>query len=229
MYWLATPEDQTENSFIRRFSPRYWTLNFPRPMMASTVTTGFDSLVVDLTFYRYEDLCGLIWDTVDIIDHPFHQYETARDYSHTVLSFRWQSSNVKTLDGLNSPTLTIEGQDQNGAARTWFVRLWNYAVGTSEDAVITLDFDTLAGGFLHPSEADPVYPVDIDRMFISIVPQAFDGITTGPLPSAIEAQVTVSQIKVTGPTSTLKVGDGYVQTHDLRIANGYDDVTTLRP
>ena len=21
MYWLATPEDQTENSFIRRFSP----------------------------------------------------------------------------------------------------------------------------------------------------------------------------------------------------------------
>jgi len=88
MYWLATTGDQTENSFIRRFSPRYWTINFPRPMMASTVTTGFDSLVVDLVFYRYEDLCGLIWNTVDTIDHPFHRYETNLDYSHTVLSFR---------------------------------------------------------------------------------------------------------------------------------------------
>ncbi|MCK5424798.1 MAG: DUF2460 domain-containing protein [Emcibacter sp.] len=229
MYWLATPDDQTANNFIRRFSPRYWTINFPRPMMASTVTTGYDSLVIDLVFYRYEDLCGLIWDSTDTIDHPFHQYETRRDYSHTILSFRWQSSNVMNLDMLNSPTLTIEGRDQNGAARTWFVRMWNYAVGTAEDSVITLDFDALAGGFLHPSEADPVYPEDIDRMFISMVPQAFDGVTTGPLPSAVEAQVTVSDIKVTGPTSTLKIGDGYVQPHDLRIANGYDDVTTLAP
>ena len=229
MYWLATSEDQTENSFIRRFSPRYWTINFPRPMMASTVTTGYDSLIVDLVYYRYEDLCGLIWDSLDTIDHPFHQYETSRNYSNTILSFRWQSSNVMTLDALNSPTLTIEGRDQNGSARTWYVRLWNYAVGTNEDAVITLDFDTLAGGYLHPSEADPVHPADIDRMFISMVPQAFDGVTTGPLPSAVEAQVTVSDIKVTGPTSTLKIGDGYVQTHDLRIANGYDDVTTLAP
>ncbi|PCI43356.1 MAG: TIGR02217 family protein [Alphaproteobacteria bacterium] len=229
MYWLAKAEDQTENSFIRRFSPRYWTINFPRPMMASMVTTGFDSLVIDLVFYRTEDLCGLIWDSVDSIDHPFHRYETARDYSHTVLSFRWQSTNIKELDGLNSPTLTIEGRDQNGAARTWFVRLWNYAVGSREDAVITLDFNTLAGGFLHPSEADPVYPADIDRMFISMVPQAFDGTTTGPLPGAVEAQVMVSDIKVSGPTSTLKVGDGYVQPHALRIANGYDDVTTQAP
>ncbi len=229
MHWLATGADQTDTSFIRRFIPRYWTLNFPRPMMASTVTTGVDSLVVDLVFYRFEDLCGLIWDSVDTIDHPFHQYETSRDYANTILSFRWQSTNIKTLEGLNSPTLTIEGRDQSGVSHTWFVRLWNYAVGTNEDAVITLDFDNLDGGFLLPAEADPVYPKDIDRMFISMVPPAFDGTTTGPLSSAVEAQVTVSDIKVTGPTSTLKIGDGYVQPHSLRLANGYDDVTTLAP
>ncbi len=229
MYWLATPEDQTDHSFIRRFSPRYWSVNFPRPMMASAVTTSFDSLVVDLVFYRYEDLCGLIWETEDVIDHPFHQYESNKDYSHTILSFRWQSSNVMPLDLLNSPTLTIEGRDQNGLAHTWYVRLWNYAVGSPQDAVITLDFDNLAGGFLHPSEADPVYAGDIDRMFISMVPEAFDGFTTGPLPSAVEAQVTVSELEVTGPTSTLKVGDGYIQPHDLRIANGYDDMTNITP
>jgi len=229
MYWLAQAGDQTDSSFIRRFSPRYWTVNFPRPMMASVVSTGYDSLAIDLVFYRYEDLCGLIWDSVDSIDHPFHQYETRRDYAHTILSFRWQGTNIKALDGLNSPTLTIEGRDQNGAAHTWYVRLWNYAVGTVQDAVVTLDFDNLDGGFLLPAEADPVYPSDIDRMFISMVPPAFDGTTTGPLPVAVEGQVIISALKVTGPTSTLKVGDGYVQPHNLHIANGYDDVATLTP
>jgi len=229
MYWLALAQDQTDSSFIRRFSPRYWTVNFPRPMMSSVVTTGYDSLTVDLVFYRYEDLCGLIWDTVDSIDHPFCQYETRRDYAHTVLSFRWQSTNIKTLEGLNSPTLTIEGRDQTGVARTWYVRLWNYAAGTMADAVITLDFDKLDGGFLLPAEADPVYPSDIDRMFISMVPPTFDGITTGPLPATVEGQVIISALTVTGPTSTLKIGDGYVQPHNLRIANGYDDVASLTP
>jgi len=197
--------------------------------MASVVTTGYDSMVVDLVFYRYDDLCGLIWDSVDSLDHPFHQYQTRRDYSHTTLTFRWQGSNVRALDVVNSPTLTIEGRDQTGAARTWYVRLWNYAVGTAQDAVITLDFDTLDGGFLLPSQADPVYPADIDRMFISMVPPAFDGAATGPLPTAVEGQVIISALKVSGPTSTLKIGDGYVQPHNLRIANGYDDVVTQTP
>ncbi|MCF8473071.1 MAG: DUF2460 domain-containing protein [Emcibacter sp.] len=229
MYWIATTEDQTDTSFVRRFSPRYWTVNFPRPMMASVITSGYNSLVIDLVFYRYEDLCGLIWESEDLFDHPFHRYETRKNYAHTVLSFRWQSSNIKTLDLLHSPTLTIEGRDQNGGARTWYVRLWNYAIGTVDDAVITLDFDNLAGGYLHPAEADPVYPADIDRMFISMVPSDFDGITTGPLPGAVEGRVILSDIKVTGPTSTLKVGDGFVKPHNLRMANGYDDVTNLTP
>lgn len=229
MYWLAGEGDQTDKGFIRRFSPRFWTLNFPRPMMASLITTGFDSLQIDLTYYRHEDLCGLIWQTEDTLDHPFHRYQTRRDYRYTVLQFRWQSSGLRPLDGLYSPTLTIEGRDSGGVPRVWYVRLWNYAVGGPEDAVITLDFDALAGGFLHPAEADPVWPQDIDRLFISMVPPEFDGVTTGPLPSARDSQVILSQITVTGPTSTLKIGDGYVSPHDLRIANGYDDVYNQTP
>ncbi|WP_417624772.1 TIGR02217 family protein [Paremcibacter congregatus] len=229
MYWLAGESDQTDQGFIRRFSPRFWTLNFPRPMTASLITTGFDSLQIDLTYYRHEDLCGLIWQTEDTLDHPFHRYHTRRDYRHTVLQFRWQSSGLRPLDGLHSPTLTIEGRDSEGGPGVWYVRLWNYAVGGPEDAVITLDFDALAGGFMHPAEADPVWPQDIDRLFISMVPPEFDGVTTGPLPSARDSQVILSQITVTGPTSTLKIGDGYVSPHDLRIANGYDDVYNQTP
>jgi len=229
MYWLAEQKDQTEISTIRRFSPAYWTVNFSRPMMASVVSTGVDSMKIDLIFYRKEDLCGLIWESDDLYDHAFGQYETRRDYSDTRLSFRWQSQGIIVLDQLNGPTLTIEGRDQNGAARTWYVRLANYAVGSPEDAVISLDFDALDGGYLLPTEADPVYPADIDRLFISMVPPEYDGLATGPLLNVQEASVTITDLKVEGSTSTLKRGGGYVKPHQLRIANGYDDVYNLTP
>ena len=36
---------------VKRFDARYWTVNFPRPMMASVVTTAPDALRVDALFY----------------------------------------------------------------------------------------------------------------------------------------------------------------------------------
>ncbi|RME61845.1 MAG: TIGR02217 family protein, partial [Alphaproteobacteria bacterium] len=235
MHWLATSADALRTAFIKRFDPRFWTVNFPRPMMASVTTQGTDGLAVDLLFYRKEDLAGLIWESEDTRDHPLLAYETARDYRGVMLSFRWQSSGIRDLAGLNGPTLTIEGRDQAGAARTWFVRLWNYAVGSPEDAVVTLDFDALDGGFSLPGEADPVFAGDIDRMFISMVPPAFDGTSTGPLESApgvfasVSGTVTVSAITVDGPASTIALNDAYVPPHGLRLSNGYDDSLNLTP
>ena len=57
------------------------------------------------------------------------------------------------LDAVNGPVLTIEGRDAAGEARAWYVRLWNYAVGHAEDAVVALDFASARGGFLLPGEA----------------------------------------------------------------------------
>ena len=37
---------------ISRFDPRFWTVNFPRPMMAAVTTTAPDALRVDAVFYR---------------------------------------------------------------------------------------------------------------------------------------------------------------------------------
>ncbi|WP_321397398.1 DUF2460 domain-containing protein [Emcibacter sp.] len=229
MYWLATEQDQPETNWIRRFSPRYWTVNFPRPMVASVVTNGVDALKCDMVFYRREDLCGLIWESEDRHDHPLLRYVTSRDYRHTVLSFRWQSSGVVNLEGLHGPTLTIEGRDQEGSPHVWYVRLANYAEGQAEDALIRLDFDDLAGGFELPQEADPVWPGDIDRLFISLVPPGYDGNATGPLENPVEAEVSISDIRVEGSTSTLEVGDIYVKPHSLRICNGYDDCYHMTP
>lgn len=235
MFWLASAADQREQTHIRRFSPLYWSVNFPRPMMASVVTTGPDSLSVKLRFLKHDDLAGLIWESADTIDHPLLAYETKRDYSGTQLSFRWQATGLKTLDAINGPTLTIEGRDAGGSPRTWFVRLWNYAVGDPADAVITLDFDQLDGGFILPGEADPVYPHDIGRMFISLVADVYDPLNDGPIElspgiyAARDASVTISGITVTGPGAVLAAGDGHVRVHGLKLANGYDDTFNITP
>ena len=126
-YWLAPSRDGQEFSYIQRFDPRFWTVNFPRPAMASVVTTGPDSLQLDVELHHEGELVGLIWDSEDTLDHPLLAYQTDRDYSFTTLSFRWVSEGVIPLDEVNGPTLTIEGYDELDQPRTWFVRLWNYA------------------------------------------------------------------------------------------------------
>jgi len=227
MGWRLAAE-RTETAHLKRFDARFWTVDFPRPMMASVVTTGPRALRVDAVFYRRDDLAGLIWAAEDRWDHPLTGYETDRDFRDCVLRFRWRSQGVLPLDAVHGPTLTIEGRDAAGNARAWYVRLWNYAVGTAEDAVVTLDFARLDGGFLLPGEADPVWAGNVDRMFVSLVPPGYDP-AGGMLPAGVEGWVTLSDIACDGAGSVLALGDAMVPAHGLRIATGYDDAYNLTP
>lgn len=235
MFWLSDVNDKNEERYIKRFDPRFWTVNFPRPMMAAVTVAAPGAMTVKLVFYRNNDLSGLIWESIDHYDHPLLGYETRKDYSRTKLQFRWQSSNIRALDEVYGPTLTIEGRNSDGASRTWYVRLWNYAVGDPDDAIITLDFDNLDGGFSLPGDADPVYPNDIDRLFISMVPPSYNGVLDGPIQSPpgtyvqVDGQVTISEVKTSGSGSSLKIGDLHVRPHRLRLANGYDDTYNVTP
>jgi uncharacterized protein (TIGR02217 family) len=223
-YWLANSDGNQHKGVIKRFDPRFWSINFPRPMMAALTTTAPDALRVDAVFYNQDDLAGLIWEAEDRFDHPLLAYETARDFRGCRLSFDWQASNIAALAAINGPTLTIEGRDAAGAARSWFVRLANYAVGNR----ISLDFAALNGGFLLPDEADPVFAGDIDRLFISLVPPGFSA-SGGVLAAPIEASLSLTNIRCDGPASVLSVGDVIVPAHDLAIASGYDDSYNLAP
>jgi uncharacterized protein (TIGR02217 family) len=227
-YWLADRRTVQDVGVIKRFDPRFWTVNFPRPMMASVVTTAPDALRVDAVFYGKADLAGLIWWAEDTHDHPLLAYDTDRDFRGCRLRFRWKSGGVLPLDAVWGPTLTIEGRDASGAPRAWYVRLWNYADGSPTDAVVTLDFDQLAGGFLLPSEADPVWVGDIDRLFISLVAPGYDG-SAAPLPAPVEGWAELSGIRCDGARSVLTIGDVLLPPHDLRIATGYDDCYNLTP
>ncbi len=228
-FWLASERTVQSEGVISRFDPRFWTVNFPRPMMASVVTTAPDALRVDAVFYTEGDLAGLIWEAEDRFDHPLLKYETARDFRGCRLRFRWRSGGVIALDAVNGPVLTIEGRDAAGGPRAWYVRLWNYAGGSPEDAVVSLDFANLDGGFLLPGEADPVWAGDVDRMFVSLVPPGFVAGSSAPLAAPVEAWVELTDIACDGPGAVLAIGDVVVPEHGLEIASGYDDSYNLTP
>jgi uncharacterized protein (TIGR02217 family) len=228
-FWLTSAHKGQETDWIQRFDPRFWTVNFPRPMMASVVTNAADGLRVDATFLTAGDLAGLIWDSLDTLDHPLLGYATNRDYSRTTLSFRWRSGGIVPLDAVNGPTLTIEGRDASGAAHTWYVRLWNFASGSNVDAQIVLPFSSLFGGWAAGSGADPVYPSAIDRMFISLVPPGYSAGSTTALASPVDAWVELTTIQCFGDHGMLKIGNAFVPPHGLAVATAYDDCVNQTP
>ena len=226
-FWLADQRRGQESDWIQRFDPRFWTVDFPRPMMASVLVRGPGWLRADCEFHHEGELAGLIWASEDTIDHPLVAYATDRDYSHTVLRFRWMSSRLAPLDQPNGPTLTIEGRDAAGEPRTWYVRLWNYATGTPEDAWIELPFSALESGWELPGE--PVHPADIDRMFISLVPQGHVPGSDARLAEPVSGYVNLVDISCHGSRATVEIGDVMLPPHGERIATGYDDCYNQTP
>ena len=225
-FWLASEPRVTAP--LKRFDPVYWTVDFPRPMVAAVCTTGPHALRIDAVFYRKNDLAGLIWASADVHDHALLRYSADRDYRECRLCFRWRSAGVLPLDAVNGPTLTIEGRDAAGEPRAWYVRLWNYAEGTPEDAIVSLDFGSLDGGFLLPGEADPVWAGDVDRMFVSLVAPGYDA-SDAALAAPVEGWIELADIVCDGAGSVLTVGDVIVPPHGLGIATGYDDLYNLTP
>jgi uncharacterized protein (TIGR02217 family) len=225
-FWLAREREGQETDYIQRFDPRFWTVDFPRPAMASVVTTAPDALRATVEFHRKGDLAGLIWASEDTLDHPLLAYDTDRDYSRTTLAFRWRSSGVIPLDAVNGPTLTIEGRDAAGASRSWYVRLWNYAAGSPEDAQVELPFSALAGGW---DATDPVHPADIERMFISLTPPGYVPGDESLLPARADGWAELDGIDCQGHRPMLTLGDVLLPPHAVQLAMGYDDAYNQTP
>ena len=226
-FWLARKRSGQHSDHIQRFDPRFWTVNFPRPMMASVVTTAADALRVECSFHHEGELAGLIWESEDTLDHPLLAYETRSDYAHCVLRFRWRSGAVLALDVPHGPTLTIEGRDAEGRKRAWYVRLWNYASGSPTDAQIELRFSELESGFSLPGEA--IHPHDIERMFISLAPQGYVEGSEAVLPTRVDGWAEMSAIGCEGAGAMLAIGDVLIPAHGEQIATAYDDSFNQTP
>ncbi|MBY6127184.1 DUF2460 domain-containing protein [Qipengyuania aquimaris] len=226
-FWLASERRRQHSDWIPRFDPRFWTINFPRPMMASVVTTAHDAMRLDLEFYHEGELAGLIWDSEDTLDHPLLAYETRKDYAHCILRFRWKSSGLVPLDQPNGPTLTIEGRDASGTPRSWYVRLWNYAEGTPTDASIELPFSKLQSGYTLPGEA--IHAGDIDRMFISLAPVGYVEGSSNRLPARRSGWAEMTGISCEGEVAMLEIGDVMIPAHGEQMATAYDDAFNQTP
>lgn len=229
-FWLAQQRTVQDSGWIQRFDPRFWTVNFPRPMLAAATVPAPDALRVDVTFLTRGDLAGVIWESEDRFDHPLLAYATDRDYARTTLSFRWRSAGVLPLDDGNGPTLTVEGRDAEGAARVWYVRLWNYRVsGSGADARIVLPFSALWAGFYAVPGENAVHPGAIDRMFVSLVPPGYAAGSTAPLPGPAEGWLELSEIRCDGHRAMLEIGEVLVPPHGIACATAFDDHGTLTP
>lgn len=226
-FWLARERRAQQSDWIQRFDPRFWTVNFPRPMMASVVSTGPQSLRVECEFVKAGDLAGLIWDSTDTLDHPLLAYETQTDYSHCVLSFRWRSHGLVPLDQKHGPTLTIEGVDAAGVARSWYVRLWNYAAGSPEDAQVRLPFSEVQDGFSLPGTVVDVRRVT--RMFISLVPQGYVPDAPTAFAKPMNGWAELTGITCEGERAMLKIGDVMLPAHGEQMATAYDDSFNQAP
>jgi uncharacterized protein (TIGR02217 family) len=228
--WFTRRGAPVEQSWVKRFAAADWTVDFPRGAMASVVTSA-DGRGMTLTahFLRKGDLVGLIHESEDRHSHPARARETRRDYSNCRLSFRLRSSGLIALDQVNGPTMTIEGRDEAGQPRSWFVRLWNYASGSPTDAVVSLDFNELDGGYGLPADADPVWSKDIDRIFISLVPPEYAGGSTELIGVATSAEVEISELSCDGSGGVIPVGDAWAPEHGFGACTAYDDMYHLAP
>jgi uncharacterized protein (TIGR02217 family) len=228
--WFTRPEAPIVQTYVKRFDPLHWMVDFPRGTIASVVTAADGhGLTVQCEFLRKGDLVGLIYESEDSFAHAAHARETNQDYSHCALNFHWVSDGIIPLDALNGPTLTIEGTDANGNGRSWFVRLWNYATGTPTDADVTIDFDRLDGGFALPVDADRVDATRIDRMFISLVAPGYAQGSAELFGAPVQASVTISGVRCDRSGSVLAINDAMLPEHGLRIATAYDDLYNVPP
>ena len=100
-HWFTRRDAPISRSFVKRFNPLHWTVDFPRGAMASIVTSSDGhGLTAEAEFLRKDDLVGLIFESEDRYAHPAHARETNRDYSRCSLQFHWQSSGVLGLDAI---------------------------------------------------------------------------------------------------------------------------------
>ena len=222
--WFTRADAPLERGWVKRFDPLHWTVDFPAGASASVVT-GAHEMAVEASFLRLGDLVGLIFESKDRRAHAAHAREERRDYSGCVLRFRWVAEGLMPLDAANGATLTIEGEDAAGVARSWYVRLWNYAVGSPSDAVVTLDFDALDAGYSLPGER--IFVRSISRMFVSIVPP--DYVSGSAAMRVAAGRVRVSDLRCDGPGSVVAINDCVVPELPVGICTAYDDCYDLAP
>jgi len=211
-----------------RFNPKYWTVDGQRSTNSSIVSLNSRGFRVDSILRKKNDLVGILWFSKDTLDHFAVSYREDRDYRNVVWSFNLRlAENLPPIEATNGLVLTVSGNDINGVSFEAYVRLANYTYQTGRDVLITLDFNTIAGGYY----ADvPFYAGDITSMFFGLTTPEYDSGQDVKLDNGeFETWIEVDDIQVSGFNSVLMVNSLDIKPHELAMCTAYDDSYNQNP
>ncbi|MFG1466697.1 hypothetical protein V5F77_28160, partial [Xanthobacter sp. DSM 24535] len=214
---------------IRRFEPRYWTVDHPLTASASVITLGDDALRLTATLRTRGDTVGLKWESEDHWNAKACRWLTSGNYLGTVLQLNYALTGLPRLDDADGLVLSVE--DDAGAA--YYVRLANYVIagGGGTSGTIRLDFaGPVYGGYdITDGAQRQVIPWHrISSVFFGVSPADYEEGSSAPI-TPLDVTIELSEITVTGSFSTLKRTEIEVQPHRLRMTDGYDDAYLLTP
>lgn len=207
---------------MQRFDPRYWCVNFNTTAAGSVICTAADALQVTCNFRTDADLIGLFWYSDDTYSHSLYRYESNYDYSTTTLDCDFVLTNIRALDQVNGPTLTVTHRDNT----TDFVRLSNYITsGTPSAGHLHLPFASVGSGWDGSGVIDWT---SISSLMLSLVNDTYVSGSSGvALGTQQVGTIAISNIVVSGPS--LAQGSRAIPAHELRVTDGYDDSYSQTP
>lgn len=216
---------QTE---IKRFDSTYWRVDGP-PTASFSLTNYQDGFEVSFQCRQTDDLIGIIWNSEDTKDHQYIAYETRTDYSGLLWSFDIELSDSMPVlnDPKYAPTLTVHYRDEIGRKGIAYIALWNYASDpSSRSARITLDWDTVKGGYAATTRFSVT---NIDQIFFGGYVEGYDKTNVSKFDTTKEGYVRILNSQVQGSGSIIKLNRVVAPNHQIGMCTSYDDHYDLNP
>ena len=223
--WLmligASPyPNYTSVSNFSMFDEQYWYVTFPRPAIAAVTNATTGGLKISCGWVQSDDLVQIVWDTVDVWDHPWASYSMSSNYSTSTITFQVTiDSSMIPFDAVNGLTMTIETP-----AGSNYVQLWSYRVsGTNTSAIFHVDFSNVRSGW--GATGPLVDTTNVIRVFMS-----FANINYGTNTKYSTYQYGTATMKILSSTGPgINVTTPNIPDNHLEMTGGYDDSYHLNP
>lgn len=227
---LFTKEDLTGITWgqkqVRMFHPMYWTVD-GQPTESCSIIADNTTFVATMISRTTHGLVGVIWDTVDTLDHEGIAYADHQETLHNAKL--WFNIRITgNMPGFNhatlSPVLTlIDARDGD----SYYVPLRQYATNISSDgksATVKLDFTDL-----QMENGRYVDTRFISKMFLSLIPDGYTETNDVVAKDAEVFQITVQMLEPDTGWTMMDAGDFQAATHNIGICTAYDDMYNVSP
>lgn len=207
-----------------------WVINNNFEASAAITSTAKDNFTVTGTFRTKNDLVGIIWNSKDIINHPYISYGERTDYNGVILEFDYEMSGCMDFSNADI-SITINTTDN----KTYYLTMNRFI---HENNHVKIDFDSLTllpynmyidnGQSITVQEVTNLVARHIKSIMFVIVPTNFvNGGNTYEIMNNVDFTCSISNITVTRGKIKNEYKD--IPPHQYRLCEGYDDFYHLNP